>query len=105
MMLNGINMALAMVGQEYVVRKFYEDQGLGREEINGFLGGPAFMPWQRMGNIQGSWGFDNDTLYKNDWIDAQWELQGRYVYVLIFLFPNESLACLALDTKNRSSFY
>ncbi|KAG0050374.1 hypothetical protein BGZ83_004839 [Gryganskiella cystojenkinii] len=77
MMLNGINMALAMVGQEYVVRKFYEDQGLNRDEINGFIGGPAFMPWQRMGNIQGSWGFVNDTQYKNDWIDSQWELQGQ----------------------------
>lgn len=91
MMLNGVNMALAMVGQEYVTRKFYEDQGLEREEINGFLGGPAFMPWQRMGNIQGSWGFENDTLYKNDWIDAQWELQGQYVYI----FDLERKPCLS----------
>jgi len=76
-MLNGVNMALAMVGQEYVFRKFYEDQGLTREQINEFLSEPAFMPWQRMGNIQGSWGFGNDTVYKNDWIDSQWELQGQ----------------------------
>ncbi|KAG0253365.1 hypothetical protein BG011_006404 [Mortierella polycephala] len=46
MVLNGVNMALAMTGQEY-----------------------------RMGNTQGSWGFENDTLLKNDWIDRQWELQ------------------------------
>ncbi|KAG0362963.1 hypothetical protein BGZ54_008403, partial [Gamsiella multidivaricata] len=77
MFLNGINMALAMVGQEYVFRQMYENLGLTREELNGFFAGPAYMPWQRMGNIQGSWGFPNDTQYKNDWIDSQWELQGH----------------------------
>ncbi|KAF9935751.1 hypothetical protein BGZ67_003131 [Mortierella alpina] len=75
MMLNGVNMALSMVGQEYVFRQFYENQGLSRESLNGFLSGPAFMPWQRMGNIQGSWGYPNDTQFKNEWIDSQWELQ------------------------------
>lgn len=75
MMLNGVNMGLGMVGQEYVVRRFYENLGLTREELNSFLGGPAFMPWQRMGNTQGSWGYANDTQFKNDWIDSQWELQ------------------------------
>ncbi|KAI8359667.1 tim-barrel domain-containing protein [Mortierella sp. GBAus27b] len=75
MFLNGINMALAMTGQEYVFRRMYEDLGLTREELNGFFGGPAYMPWQRMGNLQGSWIVPNDTQYKNDWIDSQWDLQ------------------------------
>jgi alpha-N-acetylglucosaminidase len=75
MFLNGINMALAMVGQEYVFRQMYEDLGLTREELNGFFAGPAFMPWQRMGNIQGSWALPNDTQFKHDWIDSQWDLQ------------------------------
>ncbi|KAG0079206.1 hypothetical protein BGZ92_001155 [Podila epicladia] len=79
MMLNGINMALGMVGQEYVVRRFYENLGLTREELNSFIGGPAFMPWQRMGNTQGSWGYANDTQFKNDWIDSQWELQQQII--------------------------
>ncbi|KAG0348347.1 hypothetical protein BG004_005374 [Podila humilis] len=79
MMLNGVNMALGMVGQEYVIRQFYENQGLTREELNSFLGGPAFMPWQRMGNTQGSWGYQNDTQFKNDWIDSQWELQQQII--------------------------
>ncbi|KAF9297511.1 hypothetical protein BGZ88_009772 [Linnemannia elongata] len=77
MMLNGINMALAMVGQEHVVRKFYENQGVSREDIDDFLGGPAFTPWQRMGNIQGSWALQENTTFNNDWIDSQWELQGQ----------------------------
>ncbi|KAG0296885.1 hypothetical protein BGZ96_008240 [Linnemannia gamsii] len=77
MMLTGINMALAMVGQEYVIRKFYETQGLSNEDISDFLGGPAFMPWQRMGNTQGSWATQNDTAFKDEWINSQWELQGQ----------------------------
>ncbi|KAG0003454.1 hypothetical protein BGZ79_000851 [Entomortierella chlamydospora] len=77
MFLNGVNMALAMTGQEYVFRQMYENLGLTREELNGFFAGPAYMPWQRMGNIEGSWGFPNDTQLKNNWIDSQWELQGQ----------------------------
>ncbi|KAG0301505.1 hypothetical protein BGZ98_008286 [Dissophora globulifera] len=77
MFLNGINMALSMVGQEYVFRHMYESLGLTREELNNFFSGPAYMPWQRMGNIQGSWSLTNDTQFKNDWIDSQWELQGH----------------------------
>ncbi|KAG0211226.1 hypothetical protein BGX28_008293 [Mortierella sp. GBA30] len=75
MLLNGVNMALSMVGQEYVLRQFYENQGISLESLNDFLSSPAFMPWQRMGNIQGSWGFPDDTRFKADWIDTQWELQ------------------------------
>ncbi|KAG0296886.1 hypothetical protein BGZ96_008241 [Linnemannia gamsii] len=66
-----------MVGQEYVVRKFYENQGMSREDISDFLGGPAFMPWQRMGNIQGAWALQENTTFNNDWIDSQWALQGQ----------------------------
>ncbi|KAF8982364.1 hypothetical protein BGZ46_001406 [Entomortierella lignicola] len=77
MFLNGVNMALAMVGQEYIFRQMYESLGLTREELNGFFAAPTFMPWQRMGNIQGSWISSNDTLFKNNWIDSQWEIQGQ----------------------------
>ncbi|KAF9919885.1 hypothetical protein FBU30_010408 [Linnemannia zychae] len=77
MMLNGINMALAMVGQEYVVRRFYNDQGLKKEDIDDFLGAPAFMPWQRMGNIQGNWVPQEKDSFNDDWIDSQWALQGQ----------------------------
>ncbi|KAF9433228.1 hypothetical protein BGZ76_009717 [Entomortierella beljakovae] len=75
MFLNGVNMALAMVGQEYVFRELYESLGVTRLELNDFFAGPAFTPWQRMGNIQGSWSPLNDSQYKHDWIDSQWELQ------------------------------
>jgi alpha-N-acetylglucosaminidase len=79
MMLNGINMALAMTGQEYVVREFYKNQGLSREDVDDFLAAPGFMPWQRMGNIQGAWALQENITFNHDWIDSQWVLQGRYV--------------------------
>ncbi|KAF8986370.1 hypothetical protein BGZ46_005555 [Entomortierella lignicola] len=75
MFLNGVNMALAMVGQEYIFREMYESLGVSRKELNEFFSGPAYTPWQRMGNIQGSWGLSNDSHFKNVWIDSQWELQ------------------------------
>ncbi|KAG0010464.1 hypothetical protein BGZ80_001462 [Entomortierella chlamydospora] len=82
MMLNGINLLPAMVGQEYIVREFWRSKNLTDAEIIDFLTGPVDMPWQRMGNLQGSWNhqllnssIENERVYKNMWIDAQWELQ------------------------------
>ncbi|KAG0258088.1 hypothetical protein DFQ27_004800 [Actinomortierella ambigua] len=87
MMLNGVNMGLAMVGQEQVLRQFYLDLGLTEQEILGtFLAGPAFTPWQRMGNLQGSWGHDatriqqdEEIRFKRRWYSTQWALQQRIV--------------------------
>ncbi|KAF9114702.1 hypothetical protein BGX27_010094 [Mortierella sp. AM989] len=82
MVLNGINLLPAMVGQEYVFREFWRSKNLTDSEINDFLTAPVDMPWQRMGNIQGSWNHQlinmsigDESVYKNMWIDAQWELQ------------------------------
>ncbi|KAF9364204.1 hypothetical protein BGX34_002233 [Mortierella sp. NVP85] len=82
MLLNGINLLPALVGQEYVFRQFYYNLGLTDQDLDSFFTGPSFMPWQRMGNLQGSWNHDllnssaaNELVYKNKWIDAQWDLQ------------------------------
>jgi len=48
----GINLPLAFQGQEYVWHRFYVSLGLNETEINAFLAGPAFLPWNRMGNMQ-----------------------------------------------------
>ncbi|KAF9988109.1 hypothetical protein BGZ65_012165 [Modicella reniformis] len=74
-----LNMALAMVGQENVFRKMYEDLGLTREELNGYFAGPTYAAWHRMGNLQGSWIISDDIQFKNDWIDSQWDLQKQIV--------------------------
>lgn len=59
MALHGINMPLQIVGLEEVWRKFLmQDYGYSREEANDFIGGPCFMAWFGMNNLQG-WGGPN----------------------------------------------
>ncbi len=53
MALHGIDMPLAMEGQEYVWRQLWQEEGLNASELDGYFSGPAFTPWQRMGNIEG----------------------------------------------------
>ncbi|XP_043464932.1 alpha-N-acetylglucosaminidase [Leptopilina heterotoma] len=55
MALNGINLSLAFAGQEAIWQRVYMEMNLTLEEINEHFGGPAFLPWSRMGNIRG-WG-------------------------------------------------
>ncbi|MBU1116935.1 MAG: alpha-N-acetylglucosaminidase [Bacteroidetes bacterium] len=51
MALHGINMPTAMEGQEVVLNKLWSEFGLNEDELNNHFTGPAFLPWQRMGNI------------------------------------------------------
>lgn len=50
---HGIDLPLAMEGQEFVWRALWRAEGLADEELAAYFSGPAFMPWQRMGNIEG----------------------------------------------------
>lgn len=55
MALHGINMPLAMTGQEKIWKKIWkESYGLTDHDLNDFFTGPAFLPWNRMGNIYGN---------------------------------------------------
>ncbi len=51
MALHGINMPLAMVGQEAVWQKVWKELGIPDKDIENYFTGPAFLPWNRMGNI------------------------------------------------------
>jgi alpha-N-acetylglucosaminidase len=53
MAIHGIDMPLAMEGQEYVWRALWREAGLSEAELAGYFSGPAFTPWQRMGNFEG----------------------------------------------------
>ncbi|WP_443751270.1 alpha-N-acetylglucosaminidase [Asticcacaulis solisilvae] len=53
MALHGIDMPLAMEGQDYVWRQLWQEQGLNTAELDAYFSGPAFTPWQRMGNVEG----------------------------------------------------
>jgi alpha-N-acetylglucosaminidase (NAGLU)-like protein len=53
MAVHGIDMPLALEGQEFVWRALWREAGLSEGELAGYFSGPAFTPWQRMGNIEG----------------------------------------------------
>nr|CAD7426836.1 unnamed protein product [Timema monikensis] len=53
MALNGINLALATVGQEAIWERVYLQLNLTSDDINNHFTGPAFLAWGRMGNIRG----------------------------------------------------
>ena len=85
--MNGLNLILSFTGQEYVWRNLYMAVGLTSSEIEAFFSGPAFLAWQRMGNIQG-WAGPLD----GGWILRQRDLQKQIVerirqFGMINVFP------------------
>ena len=74
MAMNGLNFILSFTGQEYIWQKFYNFLGLTDAEIKEFFSGPAFLAWQRMGNIRG-WGGPLD----DGWIKKQADIQKQVV--------------------------
>ena len=70
MAMNGLNLILSFTGQEYVWQKFYLSLGLNETGIKAFFSGPAFLAWQRMGNLR-RWGGPLD----DGWIQSQANLQ------------------------------
>jgi len=68
MALNGINLPLSFTGQEYVVRKVFNQFGVSN--MDDFFPGSAFLAWQRMGNFQ-QWGGP----LSSQWIEHQAALQ------------------------------
>jgi alpha-N-acetylglucosaminidase len=71
--MNGVNAPLAFNGQEYVWQQFYLSLGLTEADLDPFFSGPSFLPWQRMGNLQG-WGGPLDDAWKTDQRDLQLQL-------------------------------
>ena len=51
MALNGVNLPLAITGQESVWYEVWREMGLDDAQIRGFFTGPAHLPWHRMINI------------------------------------------------------
>ena len=72
MALHGINMPLAMTGQERVWQTVWRGYGLTDDQIRSFFSGSAFLPWHRMGNINSHGGPLPQT-----WLDGQAELQKK----------------------------
>jgi alpha-N-acetylglucosaminidase len=55
MALHGIDMPLAITGEEYVWYKVYKEMGFSDQELASFFSGPAYFSWFWMGNLDG-WG-------------------------------------------------
>lgn len=53
MALHGVNNPVAMEGQEYVWQQLWLEFGVSEAALTEYFSGPAFTPWQRMGNIEG----------------------------------------------------
>jgi alpha-N-acetylglucosaminidase len=70
MALHGINMPLAITGEEYVWNEVYKEMGFTDKELEGFFCGPAYFSWFWMGNLDG-WGGP----LPQSWMNRQKDLQ------------------------------
>lgn len=55
MALHGINMPLAITGEEYTWYVVYKEMGFTDDELKDFFSGPSYFAWFWMGNLDG-WG-------------------------------------------------
>ena len=74
MALNGVNLPLAITGQEAVWYNVWTKLGMSDGQVRTYFTGPAYLPWHRMVNIDGWCG----PLPK-EWLDGQTALQQRIV--------------------------
>ena len=74
MALNGVNLPLAITGQEAVWHKVWTKLGMSDAQVRAYFTGPAYLPWHRMANIDGWCG----PLPK-EWLEGQTALQQRIV--------------------------
>ncbi len=74
MALNGINMPLAITGQEAIWYEVWKEYGLSDKQIRNYFTGPAHLPWHRMSNLD-KWG----GALPQSWLTHQKELQKKIV--------------------------
>jgi alpha-N-acetylglucosaminidase len=72
MALHGINMPLALTGEEAIWQQVYKNMGFTDNDLNSFFSGPAYFSWLWMGNLDG-WGGP----LPQHWMDSHKELQQK----------------------------
>ena len=72
MALNGVNMPLAITGQESVWYEVWREMGLTDEQIRNYFTGPAHLPWHRMSNVD-YW----QSPLPVSWLEDQAQLQKK----------------------------
>lgn len=70
MALNGVNMPLALTGQNEIWKSVYKGMGFSDKDLEGFFSGPAYFNWFWMGNLDG-WGGP----LPQSWMDSHRDLQ------------------------------
>ncbi|XP_059081789.1 alpha-N-acetylglucosaminidase-like [Tigriopus californicus] len=76
MALNGFNLVLAQSGQEFVMQETLIRFRMSKKEVHSYFTGPAFLPWNRMGNLRGWGGPLTDTWIQSDRV-MQHRILGR----------------------------
>lgn len=76
MALHGINMPLAITGQEYIWDQVYRSYGFTDEDLDPFFSGPAYFSWFWMGNLDG-WGGPLPKSWKESHKDLQLKILHR----------------------------
>lgn len=72
MALHGINMPLAITGEEYTWYLVYKEMGFTDDELKDFFCGPSYFSWFWMGNLDG-WGGPLPL----SWMKSHFELQQK----------------------------
>ncbi|MBV8389145.1 MAG: alpha-N-acetylglucosaminidase [Mucilaginibacter sp.] len=72
MAMHGINMPLALTGQEYTWYKVYKNMDFSDEDLKSFFCGPAYFAWFWMGNLDG-WGGPLPV----SWMESHRDLQQK----------------------------
>jgi alpha-N-acetylglucosaminidase len=76
MALHGINMPLAITGEEYVWDQVYKSYGFTDTDLESFFSGPAYFSWFWMGNLDG-WGGPLPQSWKESHRDLQQKILAR----------------------------
>jgi alpha-N-acetylglucosaminidase len=72
MALHGINMPLAITGEEYTWYLVYKEMGFSDDDLKNFFCGPSYFSWFWMGNLDG-WGGPLPL----SWMKTHFELQQK----------------------------
>nr|WP_319572232.1 alpha-N-acetylglucosaminidase [uncultured Draconibacterium sp.] len=76
MALHGINMPLAITGEEYIWDQVYRSYGFTDEDLDPFFSGPSYFSWFWMGNLDG-WGGPLPMSWKESHRDLQKKILQR----------------------------
>jgi alpha-N-acetylglucosaminidase len=76
MALHGINMPLAITGEEYIWDQVYRSYGFKDDDLDPFFSGPAYFSWFWMGNLDG-WGGSLPQSWKESHRDLQLKVLSR----------------------------